>query len=103
MSDLITREQRVSRAARFTQPSRGHAQPAGARGGGFIDFCGSTSIGWVLCGWISSDWDGRVGTPDVELRIGEETCTGSALMALYKRPDVENVGGRGFVVLLQHE
>jgi O-antigen biosynthesis protein len=103
MSDLIAKQLRANRASKPMPQTQEHIQPPATRGGGFIDFCGSTTVGWVVCGWISADWDHRIGTPNAELRLGDETCGCRGLMALYKRPDVENVGGRGFVMLLADE
>jgi GT2 family glycosyltransferase len=103
MADMIAKQLRAHPAPQSTRQTQEPTQRRASLGGGFIDFCGSTSVGWVACGWISADWDHRLATPNTELRLGEETCSGPALMALYKRPDVENIGGRGFVTLLAEE
>lgn len=98
MSDQIAREH-PGFGVPAARPAR--ARAAGVRAG-YVDFYGSASIGWVLCGWISLDWDTSVGTPEVELRIGDETVTAEGLLVLHKRPDVETLG-RGFVLVVHDE
>jgi GT2 family glycosyltransferase len=66
---------------------------------GFIDFYGRCSIGWVLGGWIRSDFDGSSGALEVALHFNEQIINGPANMVLFRRPDVENIG-RGYIVVL---
>ena len=101
MSDQTTREHETTRPQGAGRQAQARTHPASSRDG-FIDFYGEASIGWVLSGWIRTDWNGSIGEPEVELRFDNETVTGRALMVLFERPDVESIG-RGCIIVLSGE
>jgi GT2 family glycosyltransferase len=67
-----------------------------------VDFYGSCSVGWIICGWITLVADSLPATPDIEIEFTDETVAGQAVIALYRRADVARVG-LGFVIVLTSE
>ena len=101
VSEQVTASDKGDRPRAPARQVTPRIRPAGTRDG-FVDFYGAASIGWVACGWVTADWDGSLGNPEVELRFADETVSGQAIMVLYQRADVGSIG-LGYVIMLPVE